>query len=200
MKRLNMDRLPAPLQTLLARVPALRRLGRLGWPGALGLLALLVAGGLELGLAQRWQQERQTLESQAEQLQRQLRLQRASGAAAGPGTPEQWRAGLPGPELRQQRLADLLEAALRAGVSTPRTEHRLSVDANAGLERLRVSMPVQGSYATLRAFLEQALRQDPALSLDGLKLRRSNPASAELEAELQWSLHGRAALSEGGSR
>jgi hypothetical protein len=200
MKRLKLSSLPLPVQALLAPMPVLRRLGRLGWPGALGLLALLVAGGLELGLVQRWHQEQQTLEAQAEQLQRQLRLQRASGAAAAQGTPEQWRAGLPGPELRQQRLADLLEAALRAGVSTPRTEHRLSVDANTGLERLRVSMPVQGSYATLRAYLEQALRQDPALSLDGLKLRRSHPASAELEAELQWSLHGRAALSEGGAR
>lgn len=204
MRRLNMERLPAPLQTLqarvLARAPALRKLGRLGWPGAVGLLALLVAGGLELGLVQHWQQQHQALETRVEQLQRQLRLQRASGTAAGPGTPEQWRASLPGPELRQQRLADLLEAAVRAGVSTPRTEHRLSVDGNAGLERLRVSMPVQGSYATLRAFLEQALRQDPALSLDGLKLRRSDPAGAELEAELQWSLHGRAALTEGGTR
>lgn len=192
-----MERLSAALRRQLARLPALRRLG---WPGALGLLALLVAGGLELGLAQRWHQEQQALTAQAEQLQRQLRLQRASGAAASQATPEQWRAGLPGPELRQQRLADLLEAGLRAGVSTPRTEHRLSVDGNAGLERLRVSMPVQGGYAALRAFLEQALRQDPALSLDAIKLRRTAPSSPELEAELQWSLHGRAALSEGSPR
>jgi hypothetical protein len=197
MMNVAMERFLAPLRRQLARLPALRRLG---WPGALGLLALLVAGGLELGLAQRWHQEQLALTAQAEQLQRQLRLQRASGAAASQATPEQWRAGLPGPELRQQRLADLLEAGLRAGVSTPRTEHRLSVDGNAGLERLRVSMPVQGGYAALRAFLEQALRQDPALSLDAIKLRRTAPSSPELEAELQWSLHGRAALSEGGPR
>jgi Tfp pilus assembly protein PilO len=178
---------------------ALRRLAGslvsgLGWPGLLGLGALLLAGLLELGLARLWSEDRAALQAQAERLQRQLRAQRASEPVPQRlATPEQWRASLPEAAERQQRLADLLEAALRAGLNSPRTEHRLAVDAATGVERLRVSMPVQGGYAQLRGFLETALRQDPALSLDGLKLRRAAPAAAELEAELQWSLHGRAA-------
>lgn len=183
---------------------ALRRaLQRLGRPGLLGLAALLLAAGLELGLARHWTQEQESLQAQAERLQRQLRRQQATaGAQASAATPEQWRAALPGPERREQRLADLLEAGLRAGLASPRTEHRLGVDAASGVERLRVSMPVRGGYAQLRGFIEAALRQDPALSLDALKLRRTAPAAAELEAELQWSLHGRAAAvaAEGGRK
>ena len=38
-----------------------------------------------------------------------------------------------------------------------------------------------------------ALEHDPALSLDAVKLRRVSPMAAEVDAELQWSLHGRAA-------
>jgi hypothetical protein len=168
----------------------LRGLGR---PGLLGLAALGLAAGVELGLAQRWQHEGQVLQARAEGLQRQLRVQRASGSTEAV-TPSQWQQALPEAGLRQQRLADLLELSLRAGLTGSRTEHRLSIDATAGLERLRVSMPVQGGYAQLRGFIESALRQDAALSLDSLRLRRSTPSAAEVEAELVWSLHARHAV------
>lgn len=162
----------------------------LRWPGLLGLAALALAALLELGLTQRWQAQSDDLQATAERLQRQLRLQRASGA--GPeATLQSWQLALPDADQRQQRLADLLEQGLRAGLLSSRTEHRLSIDATAGLERLRVSMPLQGGYAQLRGFIEAALRQDPALSLDSLKLRRASPAAAQIDAELVWSLHAR---------
>lgn len=167
-------------------------LRRLGWPGGLGLAALLLAGPLELGLARRWEGQAQDLEAQALRLQGQLRRQQLQAAAPAALAPEQWlQRQLPSAQQREQRLADLLELSLRAGLAGSRTEHRLSVDAATGLERLRISMPVQGTYAQLRGFIEAALRQDLALSLDSLKLRRASPAAGELEAELGWSLHAR---------
>ena len=84
-----------------------------------------------------------------------------------------------------QRLADLLEMGLRLGLQSSRSEHRLSVDAATGLERLRVTMPLSGGYEQLRQYIEAALRHDPGLSLDGLKLRRTSPQAAELEASVQ---------------
>ena len=172
----------------------------LGWPGGLGLLALLLAAALAL-LGQRWDGQAARLQAEADGLRGKLRLQQAGGpsaAQAAPVTPQQWRLSLPAAGLRQQRLADLLELGLRQGLVGTRTEHRLSVDAASGLERLRVSMPLSGGYAQLRGFIGAALAHDPALSLDSLKLRRLSPLAAELEAELVWSLHGRseAALPE----
>jgi Tfp pilus assembly protein PilO len=104
---------------------------------------------------------------------------------------QQWQAALPAASERQQRLADLLELGIRLELNGARTEHRLATAD--GLERLRVTMPVTGSYAQLRRFIGAALAHDPALSLDAIKLRRVSPMAVEVEAELQWSLHGRAA-------
>lgn len=166
----------------------------LGWPGLLGLALLAAAAGMALGLTARWEAQASQLQADAERLQRQLRTQKLAAtpkAEATTLTPAQWRLGLPAAELRQQRLADLLELSLRQGLASNRTEHRLTVDASAGLERLRVSMPVQGGYAQLRGFIDAALLQDAGLSLDSLKLRRSNPQTAEVDAELLWSLHAR---------
>lgn len=176
---------------LLAFAALKRQARSLGGPGLAGLLALLLAAVLALGSA-RWDAQAAQLQAQAQQLRAQLRERQAGGTPAVAATPQQWRAALPDSRLRQQRLADLLEMSLRLGLVGARTEHRLSVDTAAGLERLRVSMPLTGSYAQLRGFIAAALQHDPALSLDSLKLRRTSPLAPELEAELVWSLHGRA--------
>jgi hypothetical protein len=171
------------------------RLKSLGWPGLLGLAALLLAAACLL-TGQSWAAQAAQLQAEADGLERQMRSQRAAGLlnkgpVAPPATAQQWQLALPSAELRQQRLADLLEIATRMGLAGARTEHRLSVDAAAGLERLRVSMPLTGGYAQLRAFIAAALNHDPALSLDALKLRRASPNAQELEADLAWSLHAR---------
>jgi hypothetical protein len=146
----------------------------------------MAVGAIVLG--QRW-------DAQAVQLQAEARALRAkarpASTASAPVSVQQWQATLPASSTRQQRLADLLELGIRLDLNGARTEHRLSTIE--GLERLRVTMPVTGSYAQVRRFIAAALEHDPALSLDAIKLRRVSPMSADVDAELQWSLHGRAA-------
>lgn len=167
---------------------ALQRLHQaLGLPGLAGVAALLLAAAALL-LAQRWDARATALQAEARAWRAQAR---PAAAAAVPVSAQQWQATLPGAAERQQRLADLLELGIRLELSGVRTEHRLAT--SEGLERLRVTMPVSGSYAQLRRFIAAALAHDPALSLDAVKLRRASPLAAEVEAELQWSLHGRAA-------
>ena len=168
-----------------------RRLQALGWPGLGGAAALLLAIGLLL-LAHAWDGQAAGLQAEADQLRSSRRARAAAAVPQAPAaTPQQWQMSLPPAAQRQQRLADLLEMGLRAGLAGNRTEHRLTVDAAAGLERLRISMPVTGGYAQLRQFIAAALQHDPGLSLDSLKLRRATPQAAEIEAELVWSLHSR---------
>lgn len=167
---------------------ALDRLVRaLGWPGLAGVAALLLAG-LAIVAGQRWDVQASALQAEVRDLRAKAR---PAVAVPAPASLQQWQATLPAAHDRQQRLADLLELALRLDLNGSRTEHRLST--SEGLERLRVSMPVTGSYAQVRRFIGAALEHDPALSLDAIKLRRSSPMAAEVDAELQWSLHGRAA-------
>jgi hypothetical protein len=160
----------------------------LGWPGLAGLAALALAVAAVV-LGQRWNAQAAILQDEARQLR--ARAAPVAAAAAAPVSMQQWQAGLPPSSARQQRLADLLELAIRLELNGARTEHRLA--AAEGLERLRVTMPLTGSYAQIRRFIGSALAHDPALSLDAVKLRRASPLSADVDAELQWSLHGRAA-------
>jgi hypothetical protein len=168
--------------------PALALLKPLGWPGLAGLMALVLAA-VALVLGQHWDAHAAALQAQARELRAKARP--AAVVATAPISVQQWQAALPAPAARQQRLADLLELAIRLDLNGARTEHRLS--STEGLERLRVTMPLTGSYAQIRRFIGAALEHDPALSLDAVKLRRASPLSADVDAELQWSLHGRAA-------
>lgn len=158
----------------------------LGGPGLAGLAALLLAAVCGV-LGQRLDDQTLALQRENQALRRQLP---PPSAASAPLSSAQWQAQLPAARERQQRLADLIEMATRAGLANARTEHRLAT--SDGIERLRVSMPLSGSYAQLRRFIGAALAHDPALSLDALKIRRANPQAIEVEAELQWSLFGRA--------
>ncbi|MDM4767020.1 hypothetical protein [Pelomonas sp. SE-A7] len=182
--------------TIKAYLTSLRRFG---WVGGFGALCLLISAVLAWGLAPRWDSKTAQLEADIGKLQQRLRVEQARGqqAAAVELSGPAWLQSLPTAELRQQRLADLLDLGLRQGLVAARTEHRLTSDALSGLERLRITMPLNGTYAQLRAYIEAALLKDPALSLDGLKLRRASAQTAEMEAELQWSLHSRLA---GGAR
>jgi hypothetical protein len=159
----------------------------LGWPGLAGAVALVLAV-LAIVLGQRWDAQAAALQAEAHALRAKARP--VAAATALPVSVQQWQAALPAASERQQRLADLLELSLRLDLNGARTEHRLSTAE--GLERLRVTMPVTGSYAQLRRLISAALEHDPALSLDSIKLRRVSPMSTDVDAELQWSLHGRA--------
>jgi hypothetical protein len=160
----------------------------LGVPGLAGLAALALAA-VAIAMSQRWDAQATALQAEARALRAKARP--AAIAASAPLSVQQWQASLPASRERQQRLADLLELAIRLELNGVRTEHRLATAE--GLERLRVTMPVTGSYGQIRRFIAVALEHDPALSLDSVKLRRVSPMAADLDAELQWSLHGRAA-------
>jgi len=158
----------------------------LGWPGLAGVAALVLAV-VAIVLGQRWDAQAAALQAEAHALRAKAR---PATTTASPVSVQQWQAALPAAGERQQRLADLLELSIRLELNGARTEHRLSTAE--GLERLRVTMPVTGSYAQVRRLISAALEHDPALSLDSIKLRRVSPMSTDVDAELQWSLHGRA--------
>jgi hypothetical protein len=85
-------------------------------------------------------------------------------------------------------LARLHAIAEGAGLQLPSAEYRLR-DTGTPLERYEIVLPVSGSYAELRAFLERALDEVPVLSLDGVGLSRASAEQARLRAELRLTLH-----------
>lgn len=148
-----------------------------GWPGAAAVLALLAALPLAVGLVPHWQAEADAAQARAHAAARRARAQPPVRDAA----PE-----LPSDPQPAERVADLLELALQHGVTIDRTQQRTELEG--GVPRLRLGTSARGGYAELRAFIAEALRREPALSLDSVQWRRASAQDAELQAELQWAI------------
>jgi hypothetical protein len=113
---------------------------------------------------------------------------RQSAALQTPA-PQRFANSFPPAATRQARLGALWSLAAEHGLDAKRSELRLSPQRELGLLRYSVNMPLSGSYAALRAFVEDAQRRDPALSVDRLRLRRASAGATSVDADLTWSLY-----------
>lgn len=161
---------------------------RLGWPAAVAALLTLAA---VVGAA--WlPREQARLDAQRQALTaRRAALQPRAPGAAPADDGAALAASLPPDSERQARTSALLALAAELGLPWPRSEFRYQADRELGLAQYRVAMQLSGRYGVLRDFVAEALKRDPALALDGLRLRRE--ANGTLKAELAWVLHMRAA-------
>lgn len=166
---------------------------RLGWPAALAAALTLAAitGALWLPREQaRLDAQRQALATRRAALaQRPPQAVRSGDGAA-------LAASLPPDSERQARTAALLGLTAELGLPWPRSEFRYQADRELGLAQYRVAMQLSGpgtSYGALRDFVAEALKRDPALALDSLRLRRDAGKPGEVRAELGWVLHMQAA-------
>jgi hypothetical protein len=157
-------------------------LGRLGWPGLSGLVALVVAGMMLTSLVQPMQKHIAELEARAAKLESQ----------PAPVTPivtvRDWRADLPAGDQAYTRLTRLFRAAEDAGLSLSEGSYRHVSDKKAAVQRLIVEMPVSGDYAAMRSFLAYALNQDESLALESVEIQRGSMTEAELEGDLRFVL------------
>jgi len=159
---------------------------RLGWPAALAavLTVAAVIGAIWLP------REQAQLDAQRQALTaRRAALQPRHPAAVATDDGTALAASLPPDSERQARTAALLALATELGLPWPRSEFRYQADRELGLAQYRVAMQLSGHYGALRDFVAEALRRDPALALDGLRLRREPNGS--VKAELSWVLHMR---------
>lgn len=159
-----------------------------GWVGLIGVVAAALASYVWLPALQ-VQSDSNAAEIAAAELRiARLALSRPATAPQRPAS-QRFRDGFPAARERQERLAAMLSLATAHGLAPKRSEFRLSRDADLGLLRYSVGMPLTGPYAQVRAFVEEAQLRDPALSLDQMRLRRSSAASATVDTELSWTFY-----------
>lgn len=152
------------------------------WPvAAAALLTLMaVAGALWLPREQaRLDAQRQSLTARRAALQRM--------PAPPPADASAFARSLPPDSERQARTAALLALTTEQGLPWPRSEFRYQADRELGLAQYRIAMNLTGRYGALRGFIAEALRRDPALALEALRLRRES--TGDIKAELAWVLH-----------
>lgn len=85
-------------------------------------------------------------------------------------------------------LAKLYGVASATGLDWRSADYRLA-EARHRLERYQISLPVSGSYAQIRKFVERALVEVPVASLDHISFRRKDAAEPRVEAEVVLTLH-----------
>ncbi|MBW8844297.1 MAG: hypothetical protein JF607_04910 [Burkholderiales bacterium] len=157
---------------------------RHGWPAALAAVLTLAAviGALWLPREQaRLDAQRHALATRRAALQ--PRTQSAVSSEGGAALA----ASLPPDSERQARTGALMALTTELGLPWPRSEFRYQADHELGLAQYRVAMQLSGRYGALRDFVAEALRRDPALALDSLRLRRE--PNGTLKAEMAWVLH-----------
>ncbi|MFT3735760.1 MAG: GspMb/PilO family protein [Rhodocyclaceae bacterium] len=180
-----MSKLRDMTQTLVTE--ALRLLHRCGWPGLAGGMLLVAT----LTAAQVVTPAMRSEIAELAQTRRSLRL-------AGPDSKPQrdqrevmadFYARFPARSQLPQILVRLHQEAARQQLSATQADYRDQIEAGTPLVRVRIEVPVSGSYAGLRNWIDTLLRQQPALSLDGMELRRLDTGSTQLTARVRFQLY-----------
>lgn len=160
--------------------------------GALGLVSLaIIAGAAALenyGVKPLESRER----GLAQRLERQNAHERMSGArarhdAAPAAKLDEFYRYFEG-EKTTDSLARLNKVATANGVELRSADYRLQATGSR-IGRYEITLPLSGSYAHIRAFLERALIEIPVLSLDQISFHRKQALDATVQAEARFTLH-----------
>lgn len=122
--------------------------------------------------------------------------QRIARASAHPQTPpatpaEQmtsFQQRFPNEREMSAALVGLVEVAKKRGVRLEQAEFKFVSEASEPLQRYSILLPVKADYRSLRRFMHDALRGQPALALADMNFRRADPKSIVLEAQMHFVL------------
>lgn len=87
------------------------------------------------------------------------------------------------------RLARIHAIALGLGLEIKRADYRLDSQPGRRLDRYQMTLPVQGSYPTVRAFVSAVLRELPTVSLEQLQFQRKDLAEGQVDTQISFILH-----------
>ena len=164
----------------------------LGVPGALGGVLLGFALVYALAGVLPASQERAAVQERVDRAQARVAAIQEGGVLP-PESParqlEDFHQALPPQGEATAAIDRLFEAAARQGLSLARGEYALLVDADTGMARYQMVMPVRASYPQLRRFLDAVLDEVPSIGLEHLELERKQIAEAELEGPIRMTLY-----------
>jgi len=166
-----------------------RTLGELGRLGLVSLAIIAGAAALQYYGVTPLESREQAL---AQRLESQTAHQRASGARAmrdaAPAAKLAEFYGYFEGEKTTDSLGRLNKLATASGVELRSADYRLQ-STGSRIGRYEITLPLSGSYAHIRAFLEKALVEIPVLSLDQISFHRKQAADATVQAEARFTLH-----------
>jgi hypothetical protein len=162
------------------------------WP--FFMLAIFVVFALVSSTVAR--ETRAQIDAQRAALQQQLamapaRLPDTAPAITRRGAPPAWDV-LPAVDRYGGDLKALFQLARQRGLLVAQADYARSADAEASVEAVQLTLPLNGPYPQLRRFAEDALRAMPHLSIDQIAFERGAIASAAIAARIKLTLWYRA--------
>ncbi|MFZ5541625.1 MAG: hypothetical protein ACOY5V_17995 [Pseudomonadota bacterium] len=165
---------------------------RLGTPGLIGAAVLAACVGYYAGSVRPLVGQMETLAAAAAQPQQRLRA-----PAADPAEPvRRFAAAFPDEREVTALLARLYAISEREGVRLARAEYRFVEPDALGMVQYRVSLPVNGSYPSIRRFVGAVLGEVPWAAVTQIGLQRERVGQGRIDARIEVTLHLRA----GGAR
>lgn len=175
----------------LHRLIVLESLQRLGLPGMAGIALIAFALIHALFVLRPAGEDRARMQERAELAEARMERVRSGGESLPepPGQQlESFHQALTAQPEATQAIDRIYEAAARHSLSLARGEYALMIDADTGMARYQILLPVRGSYPQLRRFLGDALDAVPALGLEEIELQRKQISEAQLEGRIRMTL------------
>jgi hypothetical protein len=159
------------------------RLVRLGWPGIVGL-------GLLIGVASFYVSALSPQQARLGEVREELaRLRHAIASAHPAEVPRDPRSAfydnLPAPRRLPAVLSEVFEAAGNQSLVLKRGEYRLVPSRAGRVLQYQLTLPVRGTYPQIRRFLVEAMRKNPALSLQSIRFERQKIDDLNIEAKIR---------------
>ena len=98
---------------------------------------------------------------------------------------------LPGERQALPLLTTILATARDLGLDASRAEYAMTPVRQAGFVRYQVTMPLTGSYITIRTFINAMLNTIPASAINEISFKRQDGQTETVEARLRFTIYMR---------
>ena len=166
-----------------------RWLRRLGAPGVLGIGVLLASTGFYMEALAPAEEAAHAERASLDRVRSRTMYQPASTTGRGEDL-TRFYSLFPSAATLSGEVERLHGMALHAGLELAQGDYRLE-RRSEGLWAYRITLPVRGTYAQLRAFLSVVIAGMPVASVDALRFERKKAVDTQLEAQVRLTVHVR---------
>lgn len=167
-------------------------LHRHGWPSAVGLLLLAAVWpiahfGADSARAQTVALQR--AQATERELERERKARQPDPGGDQVSRLAEFEVGLPQAEGALRAVKHLHRSAAEHDVVLSTGEYRLVGEPGGRLQRYQITLPADGTYPDLRAWMADVLNELPTMALDELSLKRDTVGEAQVQARVRWSFY-----------
>ncbi len=166
----------------------MKHLGMAGMAGlALAAMAIAVYAGMILPDASRLEQLTQDVAA-AQQRQKIAKIKPAQDTDSTAGRLHTFYEFFPARQNAPEILGVMYKAARAESISLAEGEYQYTAGKAGRMGMYHVSLPVKGSYVQLRKFIVKVLNSVPSAALEQISFKRETIGSAELEANIRFTV------------